>query len=88
MAKEKLRIRFSLREMMLAMTTAAVVFGLVRALGGADIAATLLGFLALIGLAVHALGFEPPGVVVLGWWVILVLYVALSIVAAMWSAFA
>jgi hypothetical protein len=88
MAREKLRLRFSLREMMLAVTAAAVIFGLIHALGGTANAATLLGFLALVGLVVHALGFEPPGVVVLGWWVILVLYVVLSIVAAMWSAFA
>jgi hypothetical protein len=84
MGQEKFRIQFSLREMMLAMTTAAVIFGLVRALGGADNAATLLGVIALIGLVVHALGFEPPQIVVLGWWLILVLYVLLSIVAALW----
>jgi hypothetical protein len=88
MAREKFRIHFSLREMMLAMTTAAVILGLVQALGGAHKAATLLGLVALVGLVVHALGFEPPEIVVLGWWLILVLYVLLSIVAAMWSGFA
>ncbi len=88
MAQEKFRIRFSLREMMLAITAAAVILGLVQALGGADKAATLLGFVALVGLVIHALGFEPPETVVLGWWLILVLYVLLSIVAAMWSGFA
>lgn len=88
MAQEKFRIRFSLRELMLAMTTAAVIFGLVYTLGGAANTATLLGFVALVGLVVHALGFEPPEIVVLGWWLILVLYVVLSIVAAMWSGFA
>lgn len=88
MAQEKFRIRFSLRELMLAMTTAAVIFGLVYTLGGAANTATLLGFVGLIGLVVHALGFEPPEIVVLGWWLILVLYVVLSIVAAMWGGFA
>jgi len=88
MAQEKFRIHFSLREMMLAMTTAALILGLVRALGGPDKAATLLGVVALVGLVVHALGFEPPEIVVLGWWLILVLYVLLSLVAAMWSGFA
>jgi len=88
MTQEKFRIRFSLREMMLAITAAAVILGLVQVLGGADKAATLLGFVALIGLVVHALGFEPPEIVVLGWWLILVLYVLLSIVAAMWGGFA
>jgi hypothetical protein len=88
MAQEKFRLHFSLREMMLAMTAAAIILGLVQALGGADKAATLLGFVALIGLVVHALGFEPPDIIVLGWWLILVLYVVLSIVAAVWTGFA
>ena len=73
---------------MIAMTTAAVIFGLVQILGGAVNAATMLGFVALVGLVVHALGFEPPDIVVLGWWLILVLYVLLSIAAAVWSSFA
>jgi hypothetical protein len=88
LAQEKFRIHFSLREMMLAITAAAVILGLVQVLGGADKAATLLGFVALVGLVIHALGFEPPEIVVLGWWLILVLYVLLSIVAAMWGGFA
>jgi Ca2+/Na+ antiporter len=88
MAKEKFRIHFSLREMMLAMTTAAVMLGLIHILGGAAKTATLLGIIALLGLVVHAIGFEPPEIVVLGWWLILVMYVVLSLVAAMWSGFA
>jgi hypothetical protein len=48
----------------------------------------MLGFIALFGLVVHALGLEPPGVVVLGWWLILALYVLLSIAVAVWSSFA
>jgi hypothetical protein len=87
MAQEKLRIHFSLREMMLAMTAAAMILGLVHALGGAANAATLLGFVALIGLVVHALGFEPPEIFVLGWWLMLVLYVLLSLFAALRSGF-
>jgi hypothetical protein len=37
---------------------------------------------------VHALGFEPPEIFVLGWWLILVLYVLLSLFAALLSGFA
>jgi hypothetical protein len=88
MAQEKFRIHFSLREMMLAITAAAVILGLMHTLGGAANTATLLGFIALVGLVIHALGFEPPEIVVLGWWLILVMYVVLSIVAAMWSGLA
>jgi hypothetical protein len=85
MEREKFQFRFSLAEMMIAMTTAAVVFGLIHVLGGASNTATLLGFVALLGLVIHALGFQPPSVVVLGWWLILVIYVLLSIVAAVWG---
>jgi hypothetical protein len=86
--KFQFRFRFSMAEMLIAITTAAVIFGLVRILGGPSNTATLLGFAALIGLIIHALGFEPPGIVVLGWWLILVLYVLLSIFAAVLSSFA
>jgi hypothetical protein len=82
------RFRFSLWELLAAMTAAAFILGLVSILGGPANTATLLGFLALTGLVIHAIGFEPPEIVVLGWWLILVLYVLLSIVAAVWSGFA
>ena len=88
MAEQKFRFRFSVRELMLAITASAVILGLVHALGGPDKAALLLGFVALAGLVIHAVGFEPPEIVVLGWWLVLVLYVMLSIVAAIWSGFA
>jgi hypothetical protein len=88
MSREKFRLRFSMGELMIAMTTAAVIFGLVQILGGASNTATLLGFVALVGLVVHALGFEPPNIVVLGWWFVLVLYVLLSITAAVWTSIA
>ncbi len=87
-SRPKFRLQFSMAEMMIAMTTAAVIFGLVHIMGGASNTATVLGFVALIGLVIHALGYEPPSVVVLGWWFILVLYVLLSIAAAVWSGFA
>jgi hypothetical protein len=79
--------QFSMSQLMIAMTVAAVIFGLVH-LSGASNAATLLGFVALIGLVVHALGVDPPAVVILGWWLILVLYVVLSLGAALWSSLA
>jgi hypothetical protein len=87
LARERFRFRFSLAELMIAMTTAAVIFGLVQILGG-EVAATMLGFIALAGLLVHALGYEPPDVVVLGWWMILALYVLLSIAVALWTSLA
>jgi hypothetical protein len=85
-SREPFRFRFSMAEMLMAMTTAAVVLGLAYLLGTPSNTATLLGFVALVGLVVHALGFEPPSIVVLGWWLILVLYVMLSIMAAVFPA--
>jgi hypothetical protein len=87
-ARRKIRFRFSLRQLLTAMVSAAIIFGFVRFLGGPANTATMLGFIALAGLVIHAAGFEPPEIVILGWWLILVLYVLLSIVAAAWSGFA
>jgi hypothetical protein len=87
-ARRKLRFQFSLKQMLVAMISAALIFGLMHVLGGPANTATILGLLALAGLAVHAAGFDPPEIVILGWWLILVLYVFLSIVAAAWSTFA
>jgi hypothetical protein len=87
-ARQKLRFQFSLKQMLVAMVSAAIVFGLVSVLGGPANTATMLGFLALAGLVLHAAGFEPPELIILSWWLILVLYVFLSIVAAVWSGFA
>ena len=42
----------------------------------------MLGVIALTGLLVHAFGWDPPEMVVFGWWMILVLYIVLSIGAA------
>ncbi|MCH7750888.1 MAG: hypothetical protein IH898_01865 [Planctomycetes bacterium] len=77
------RFSFSMKEMFGAMTVAAVLFALVRGLGGPNNAALLLGMIALAGLAVHMMGFDPPAVIVLGWWLLLVLY----IVVGLWAAF-
>ena len=77
------RFSFSLKEMFGALTVAAVLFALVRGLGGANNAAMLLGLIALAGLVVHLIGFDPPAVIVLGWWLLLVLYIVVSL----WAAF-
>jgi hypothetical protein len=84
-AGREFHFRFSMQQLLAAMTAAGVIFGLVQMLGGPANAATLLGLFALFGLIVHALGYEPPETVVLGWWLILVLYVLLSIAGAVWS---
>ncbi len=79
------RIQFSLRAMIIAMTVAAVTFGLIHALGGPDQTATILGLIAVGGLLVYAVGVEPPQAVTFGWWFILSLYVVLTIASAAWN---
>jgi Flp pilus assembly protein TadB len=79
------QFRFSLLQLLLAVTGAAVLLGLVTMLGGAANAATLCGLVALAGLAVPALGYRPPEIVVFGWWALLALYVVLSLLAAVWA---
>lgn len=79
------RFRFSLAQFMVAVTCAALILGFVTLLGGMANAATLCGFIALAGLVVHALGYEPPEVIAFVWWVFLLMYVGLSITAAFWA---
>lgn len=81
------RFQFSMWQLMVVMTVAAIVFSLIHLMGGPQNAASLLGFIALVGLFVHAFGLDPPEVVVLGWWLILLLYIVLSVGAAISSAF-
>lgn len=85
---EPFRIRFSMQTLLIIMTGAAITLGLIRIFGGATPMASVLGLVAVTGLVVHALGFEPPQLVVLGWWLILVLYVILSLMAAVFPALA
>jgi hypothetical protein len=68
---------FSLRELLITMTVAAVAVGLLRWLGP-EVLALVLGVVAVVGLVVHFAGFEPPGLVVLGWWLLLVIYLAVG----------
>lgn len=76
------RFSFSIKEMFGALTVAAVLFALMRELEPNN-AAMLLGMIALTGLAVQMIGFDPPAVIVLGWWLLLVLYIVVSL----WAAF-
>jgi hypothetical protein len=78
------RFSFSLKETLIAMTGAAVFMGLVSLVGMEGMAMTL-GIVALVGLAVNAMGFDPPRMVVLGWWVLLVFYLVFGFITAVRS---
>ncbi len=77
------RLSYSVKELLIGMTIAAVILASARFVGGPDKLALLLGFLSLGGLLVNAFGFEPPKQVTLAWWWLLVLYIGTSL----WSAF-
>jgi hypothetical protein len=85
MKGQEFRFQFSLAQMMLTMMGAAVALGVISILGPQN-AATVLGLVALIGLVAHAIGFEPPPLVALGWWLLLLFYVLLSFLTVIWSA--
>jgi Flp pilus assembly protein TadB len=71
------KFSFSMQEQFVTFTIAAVTLGCTQVLGF-DNAGLLLGFVALVGLVVQALGVELPPLVVLGWWLLLVLYILVS----------
>ncbi len=73
------RFQFSLRQVFIGMTIAAVAFGLIHLLGSASVVAMILGMIALGGLVAHAFGARPPQAVVMAWWLVLVMYVLLGL---------
>lgn len=85
-AQSDFKFSFSMKELLITFTVAAVMLGSVQLLGGPQNAALLLGFVALIGLVVQAFGVEMPAIVVLGWWLLMVLYILISIWAALFPS--
>lgn len=83
--KESFRFQFSLRQLLILITAAGLVLGVMNLLGGAAVMASVLGLVALFGLVLYAVGVEAPQLLVLGWWIILVMYVLLSISTAILS---
>ena len=86
--KRAFRFQFSLQELLLTMTVAAIVLAMIHLFGGPAFTASVLGFVALIGLIMFSVGYDPPQMVVLGWWLILVLYVVVSVFVATWNSMA
>jgi hypothetical protein len=83
--QESFRFAPSRAELIATIAVSTVLFCLIYFVGSGS-AALLLGVVALGGLVVHAVGFEPPGTVVLGWWLILVMYVVVSVLSAFRAA--
>ena len=75
------KVAFSMKELFLTMTVAAVAMGLAM-LMPLSILAMLLGLIALGGLVANTAGYEPPRLVVLGWWLLMDFYLAVGLFAA------
>lgn len=75
--------QFSMQEMLGAVTAAAVVMGLMVLMGPQRMA-MLLGLVALAGVVLLML-VDVPRVVVLAWWILLLLYLAVGAIAALWG---
>ncbi|TWU22694.1 hypothetical protein [Bythopirellula polymerisocia] len=80
--KPALSFSFSIKQIMGAMAVAAVMLTLARIMEPEG-AALLLGLIAVIGLVFQIMGVELPGIVVFGWWILLVLYLVMSV----WAIF-
>jgi hypothetical protein len=78
--RSSFKFAFSTKELLLTTTAAAVTVALLRWIGPEALSMTL-GFVALGGLAAYAIGFDPPRQVVLGWWILLVMYLAVGVLA-------
>lgn len=83
--KPALTFSFSLKQLFWAITVAGLVLA-IATLFGPQNASWLLGAIAVLGLAIHVMGFELPGIIVFGWWILLVLYVLMSLWAIFMSS--
>lgn len=81
------RFQFSMSQLFAVTTGAALFLGLGMAVGGAERIATICGLAALAGLIVPAFGLRPPSFVVFIWWMLLLVFVVLSLGTAIWTAF-
>jgi len=80
--RKDFRFAFSLKQVFITMTVAAIVLGVLTVVGLKALTITL-GACALAGLAVQTFGwFDPPPAVVLAWWMMLVLYLCLGLLIA------
>ncbi|MBX3435089.1 MAG: hypothetical protein KF847_17365 [Pirellulales bacterium] len=73
------RFAFSAKQMLIALTVAAVMMGVLSLAASKGTVAMILGMIAILGLVASAVGFEPPAIFVLGWWLLLVCYLILGL---------
>ena len=77
------RLQFSMKELMIGMTIAAVACGLFQIVPPVAVASTL-GLLTVAGVFLYVAGFQPPAPILAGWWIMLGLYVLTSVASVLW----
>jgi hypothetical protein len=80
--RPEFKFAFSMKELLITMTAAAVVVALAGWIGLSELAA-VCGMLALLGLVLQAVGYDPPRLFVLGWWLVLVIYLLVGLAAGL-----
>lgn len=79
------KFTFSLKQLVITITVAAVIVGLIQFMGGPGPLAVILGTIAFMGLVFHAAGFDPPPAVILAWWLLLLAYLVMGVIASLSS---
>ncbi|MGL4513186.1 MAG: hypothetical protein ACRCT8_08855 [Lacipirellulaceae bacterium] len=72
------RGKFSLRDLFLATTFAAVLLGLVALTGSVSGAAAFMGVFAIVGMVLYAIDYTAPRPLVLAWWIAIAGYCVLA----------
>jgi general stress protein CsbA len=78
--RPEFRFAFSIKEMLITTAVAAVALALLLWIGPRTLSVGL-GLIALAGIAANAIGYDPPRHVVLGWWILLVMYLLVGLFA-------
>jgi hypothetical protein len=78
--RPEFKFAFSIKELLITTGVAAVVMGLLRIIGPNALSMGL-GLIALAGIAANAMGYDPPRHIVLGWWILLVMYLLVGLFA-------
>ncbi|MEM6329780.1 MAG: hypothetical protein AAF790_05980, partial [Planctomycetota bacterium] len=75
----ELRLAFSTKHLLITMTAAAVLLGVLSWVTP-GLLAGVLGLVAIAGLLVFVTGVEAPPPAVMAWWVVVSLYIVVSLV--------
>ena len=76
--RPELKFAFSLKQLFVAVTVAAVLMALASSLGPERMA-MIVGLVAILGIAIYATGIELPAMVVFCWWLLILFYLLIGL---------